>query len=103
MLTNKELLRPKMQLLETFIVRNLPMSRRMAGVSLIAISALLFSTRYLSAAIFGSGVSSWNSKLFQAMLTYVGNELVTLSGMALIGGILYLVWAELDHRKGRDE
>jgi len=79
------------------------MSRRMAGVSLIAISALLFSTRYLSAAIFGSGVSSWNSELFQAMLTYVGNELVTLSGMALIGGILYLVWAELDHRKGRDE
>lgn len=79
------------------------MSRRMAGVSLIAISALLFSTRYLSAAIFGSGVSSWNRELFQAMLTYVGNELVTLSGMALIGGILYLVWAELDHRKGRGD
>lgn len=79
------------------------MSRRMAGVSLIAISALLFSTRYLSAAIFGSGVSSWNRELFQAMLTYVGNELVTLSGMALIGGILYLVWAELDHRKARGE
>lgn len=77
------------------------MSRRTAGISLIAIAAMLFSIRYLSAAVFGSGVSSWSSELFRAMLTYVGNDLVTLSGMALIGGIIYLIWAEVDDRKGR--
>lgn len=72
------------------------MSKRTAGISLVAISALLYAARYLAAAIFGSGVSSWSQELFQAMLTNVGKEPVTLSVLALFAGIGYLLWAEID-------
>jgi len=52
--------------------------------------------RYLSAAIFGSGVASWNKQIFNSMLSSVGSELVTLSTISLIAGIAFLVWAELE-------
>lgn len=72
------------------------MPRRITGTVLLGISALLYSTRYLSAAIFGSSLTTWNVKLFNAMLQSVGTELVTLSLMALIAGLAYLVWAEIE-------
>ncbi len=71
------------------------MSRRAAGISLIAISALLFASRYLAAAIFGSSITSWNADLFNGMLQYVGPDLVRWSIVSLVAGILYLVWAEI--------
>ena len=82
------------------------MSRRTTGVTLLAVAALLYSTRYLAAAIFGSGISSWDADLFRAMLQYVGQGPVTWSLAALVTGILYLVWAEVEmlwsHGKGSD-
>jgi hypothetical protein len=72
------------------------MPRRTTGTLLLGISALLYSTRYLSAAIFGSSLTTWNAKLFNAMLQSVGTELVTLSLIALIAGLAYLVWAEIE-------
>lgn len=72
------------------------MSRRTTGTVLLGISALLYSTRYLSAAIFGSSLTTWNTKLFNAMLEYVGREPVIWSIIALIAGIIYLVWAEIE-------
>lgn len=65
-----------------------------AGVSFCFIAAFLFSVEYISAAIFGSGISSWNSVLFNNMLIYIGNTLVALSVIALGVGIIYLVKAE---------
>ena len=72
------------------------MSRRTTGTVLLGISAFLYSTRYLSAAIFGSSLTTWNTKLFNAMLQSVGKELVTLSLIALIAGLAYLVLAEVE-------
>jgi hypothetical protein len=72
------------------------MSRRTTGVALIGVAALLYATRYLSAAIFGSGVSSWNSQLFNAMLEYVGDGPQTWALVALLAGVAYLVWAEYE-------
>jgi hypothetical protein len=73
---------------------------------LLAVAALLYSTRYLAAAIFGSGISSWDADLFRAMLEYVGKGPVTWSLAALVAGIVYLVWAEVEtlwsHGKGSD-
>ena len=71
------------------------MSKRGAGVSFCGIAAFLFATRYITAAIFGSGVTSWNTGLFNAMLSYTGNTLVVLSLIALAVGIVYLVIAEV--------
>lgn len=72
------------------------MSRRTVGVSPIAIAAVLYATRYIATAIFGSGVSSWGSNLFRAMEAYIGNDLVWLSIIALLGGIPYLMCAEIE-------
>ena len=71
------------------------MSRRTTGVMLLAVAAILYSTRYLAAAIFGSGIYSWDADLFRAMLQYVGQGPVTWSLAALVAGIIYLVWAEV--------
>jgi hypothetical protein len=71
------------------------MSRRAAGVYLIGCAVLLQAARYVSAAVFGSNVSSWNADLFQAMLQYVGSGLKVWSLVLLIVGIVYLLWAEM--------
>ncbi|MCR2805772.1 hypothetical protein [Paenibacillus soyae] len=72
------------------------MQRRTVGVILLCISAFLYGVRYLSAAIFGSGVSSWDSQLFNAMLEYVGDGPLIMSWIALIAGIGYLFFAEFE-------
>lgn len=72
------------------------MSKRGAGVAFIAIAAFLFSAKYISAAIFGSGVLSWNEELFNAMLSYVGSPLSVCSIIALIIGVAYIAWGEYE-------
>lgn len=75
------------------------MNRRGTGTIFCLISAILFSTRYISAAIFSSNVSSWDAELFSHMLSYVGNTLTTLSIVSLVVGIAYLLVAEILEEK----
>jgi hypothetical protein len=75
------------------------MTRRSTGNTLIAISALLYSTHRLTAAIYGSSTTGWDSDFYQALLEYVGQELLVWSLVALIAGILYLIWAEVYEMK----
>ncbi|MCE7792177.1 hypothetical protein K8O68_07030 [Salipaludibacillus sp. CUR1] len=79
------------------------MTRRGTGVAFIAISAFLISTKYISAAVFGSGVASWNEQLFNNMLEYVGNLLSNFSLLALVIGIGYIIWGEYDALKAKKE
>jgi hypothetical protein len=72
------------------------MSRRTTGTVLLLISALLYSTRYLSAAIFGSGMMGWSAENFQALLQYIGPQLSNWSLVALIFGVGYILWAEVE-------
>jgi hypothetical protein len=58
------------------------MSRRTTGTLLLLISALLYSTRYLSAGIFGSGMMGWSAENFQALLQYIGPQLSNWSLVA---------------------
>lgn len=78
------------------------MNRRGTGTIFCLISAILFSTRYISAAIFSSNVSSWDAELFSHMLSYVGNTLTTLSIVSLVVGIAYLLVAEILEEKIRN-
>ena len=71
------------------------MSRRGAGVSLVALAGVLYAARYLSAAIFASSGQSWNAETFRAMLGYVGSALLWWSALALAAGVAYLVWGEV--------
>jgi len=83
------------------------MSRRTTGTVLLAVSALLYASRYLAAAIFGSGISSWSTELFNTMLHNVGPGLLLWSRMAFLAGLVYLVLAEVEsimiHKKVSDD
>ncbi len=71
------------------------MSRRKTGALFIATAAFLYTARYIAAAIFGAGVSSWDADLFHAMLQYVGPDLWYAAAAALVMGLAYLIWAEI--------
>ena len=77
------------------------MTRRGVGLGFIAIAAFLFAARFIAAAIFGSGVTSWDADLFHSMYGYVGSGLTTAAVVALIAGIAYLVWGELTEGRSR--
>jgi len=77
------------------------MSRRLTGVILCAIAAMLYAARYLTAAIYGSGQShTWSADLFAALLRYVGSDLTIAAIVALVVGVAYLVWAEVAPERG---
>ena len=66
------------------------MNNKGIGVVFCLISAILVSAKYLSAAIFISGGTTWDATLFAAGLDYVGPFLSIASVVALIIGILFL-------------
>ena len=61
------------------------------GCVFCCIAAFLLGARYVSAAIFMSGVASWNASLFSAGLSYVGAPLLVLSILSLLVGAAFLV------------
>lgn len=79
------------------------MSKRITGALFCVVSSILFSARYISAAIHISEMLSWDEKIFMQSLSYVGPELLIASIVSLIVGVAYLVSAELDERKMQRE
>ena len=77
------------------------MNKRGTGVIFCLIAGLLYATKYLTAAIFMSGVSTWDESLFQRGLLCVGDRLSNFSVISLLIGIAYLVWAEIDELRSR--
>lgn len=75
------------------------MNNKGVGAVFCLIAAILMSARYLSAALFMSGVSSWDAALFQVGLSYVGSPLKICAVLALAVGIFFLVLGFLDDRK----
>lgn len=72
------------------------MSRRATGAVFIAISAFLYGIRYIAAALFGSTTTNWNEEMFNILLTSVGTRFNSFSLLALLVGIAYLIWAEIE-------
>jgi len=64
------------------------MHRRTVGALLIVIAAFLYAVRYLTAAIYGSNMSSWNKDHFDSLLSYVGSGPLIVSWIALIAGLV---------------
>ena len=71
------------------------MNNKGTGAVFCLIAAILMAARYISAAIFMSNVSSWNRELFVLGLGYVGPALLIVSVIALIIGIVFLVYGLL--------
>jgi hypothetical protein len=76
------------------IRRQYSMDKRQAGVSFCAISAFLFASKYIAAAIYGSGMPSQGTDLFKLLLEYIGGWLPALGVLSLVTGIMYLLTAE---------
>ena len=55
-----------------------------------AIFCLMTAARYLSAAVFMSGATSWDSDLFRAGLSYTGSSLQVAAVLALVVGVIFL-------------
>lgn len=66
------------------------MNNKGIGAVFCLISAILISAKCISAAIFMSGVNTWDATLFAAGLGYVGPFLSIASAVALIVGLLFL-------------
>lgn len=74
------------------------MGKRFVGGIFILSAALLFIARYIAAAIFMSGVSSWSAELFSVGLEYIGAPLLVLSVISFLIGVFYLLWAEFSDK-----
>ena len=73
------------------------------GTVFCLISAILTSTRYIAAAIFMSNVTSWDSTLFQAGLSYVGSPLKITAIIALIVGICFFGYGVFQESKKQNK
>lgn len=80
------------------------MNNKGIGAVFCLISAILISAKYISAAIFMSGVNTWDATLFAAGLGYVGPFLSIASAVALIVGLLFLGYGVYEEiRKTRNK
>ena len=75
------------------------MGKRVTGGLLVLAAAVLSSAWYLCAAIFMTGVSSWNAELFRAGLNYVGSFLPIMALLLLCTGVAMIASASLDDWK----
>ena len=67
------------------------MNNKGVGAIFCLIAAILMSTKYIAAAIFMSGVTSWDAELYRTGLSYIG-PLPTIAGAIALGvGIFFLV------------
>lgn len=79
------------------------MNNKGVGVVFFLISAILISAKYIAAALFMSGVSSWDATLFAAGLEYVGPFLTIASFIAMIAGIMFLGYGIYQDIKKKEE
>jgi len=77
------------------------MSKRAAGVAFCGISAFLFISHYIIAALYRLSMQGggWSHEDFVLFLNYVGNTPRILSIIVLVVGIFYLYQAEKEERK----
>ena len=68
------------------------MNNKGVGVIFCLISAILVSAKYISAAMFMNNFATKNTSLFKKGLEYVGPFLSRVSIVALIIGMLFLVY-----------
>ena len=66
------------------------MNNKGVGAIFCLIASILTAARYMTAAVFMSGVSGWDGELFRAGLNYTGPALKWAAVVALIVGVSFL-------------
>jgi hypothetical protein len=75
------------------------MNRRGIGFGFLALAVAIFISRFITAAIYGSGHTTWNRELFSALLDYVDQGLTVAMVIMIVLGVGYLVLAEINERR----
>lgn len=75
------------------------MTKEIIGSVFILISAILYSTKFLVAAIVGANSKVWDKKEFAQFLSYTPNSLNICIYICLIVGVIYFVWSFVDRFK----
>ncbi|MFD1425138.1 hypothetical protein [Laceyella sacchari] len=74
------------------------MYRILTGAIFCLISSILFTTRYIAAAILNTKVSVGSN--FPIFLDFIGDELKIASFIALLIGVSYIILGEMELKKG---
>ena len=67
------------------------MNKRATGTVLLLISAMLYCTKFIAAALIGMNAQIFNHQMFLDSLSYVGNSLNVFSFLALVAGMYYII------------
>lgn len=79
------------------------MNKRGIGGIFCLIATILYATRYITTAIYMSQTTYWDAESFANGMAYVGNELLYLSIISLIIGVVYLILGESDKENTQGE
>ena len=71
------------------------MNKRGAGIVFILISAILYSTRLIAAALMSGEVMIGDAGVYRALKSYIGYEVVAFSVISLVIGLIYLYQADI--------
>ena len=75
------------------------MSKRGVGAIFCLIAAILYSVRFINAALYTPpNVGEWSPNKYALWVSYVGPPWFVI-WLSLIVGIGYLVWAEIDQHR----
>ncbi|PCD82206.1 hypothetical protein CNQ87_16520 [Lysinibacillus fusiformis] len=72
------------------------------GSIFLLISTMFYLTRYICASIGVSKSSTWSTEEFNVFLKNVPNNLLILSIIFLLIGLLFIVCGVVDHLKNKD-
>ncbi|GIN25546.1 hypothetical protein J31TS2_21260 [Bacillus licheniformis] len=75
------------------------MIKSILGSVFLLISAMFYSTRYICASIGVSNSDTWSVEEFNVLLENVPNNLLILSIISLLIGLVFIVWSILDRPK----
>lgn len=75
------------------------MIKSILGSVFLLISAIFYSTRYICASIGASNSDTWSVEEFNVLLENVPNNLLILSIISLLIGLVFIVWSILDRPK----
>ncbi|SDZ44520.1 hypothetical protein SAMN05421736_1137 [Evansella caseinilytica] len=74
-------------------------NKKIIGAIFLLISTILYSTKYITAAIAGANDATWGTKDFTRYLSYTPNALTVFIYLSLLIGVIYFVWGLLDFFK----
>ena len=79
------------------------MTRQLVGAVFLAVAAIPYAARHIGAMVYIADKTGDMNEAHRFALRVGGSELLTLSVIALVIGLAYLLWGEYESREWRRE